>query len=87
MIGWLVNHGREKAPEFYPASRYRERFRRPDVIDLVLEKFDPGKAATKADSAVGRRSASIERQVTALDAGSIEVPCQRLPLPIRERVR
>jgi hypothetical protein len=37
LIGWQVNRGRDEAPEFFTASRFREQFHRPGVIDLVLK--------------------------------------------------
>jgi WD40 repeat protein len=60
LIGWHVNRGRDAAPEFYTASRFRERFHRPDVIDLVLQELDVDRAAERADAAAGWRSGRIE---------------------------
>ena len=39
LIGWQVNQGRDRAPEFYPVSQFRDRFYRPDVIQRVLKNF------------------------------------------------
>ena len=51
LIGWQVNQGRDEAPEFYAASRFRDRFHRPDVIDRVLQELDVDAAVAKADAA------------------------------------
>ena len=43
-----MNRGRDEAPEFYTASRFRDRFHRPDVIDRVLQELDVDAAVAKA---------------------------------------
>lgn len=53
LIGWHVNNGADKAPDFYPADRFREQFYRPDVIARVLDELDVDKALAKADKARG----------------------------------
>lgn len=37
LIGWHFNNGRDKAADFFAASRFRRIFYRPDVIDQVLQ--------------------------------------------------
>ena len=37
-MGWHVNNGPTQMGTFHPASRFRARFYRPDVIRLLLEK-------------------------------------------------
>jgi WD40 repeat protein len=37
LMGWVVDHGIDQAPSFYPAERFRKHFYRPDVIKLVLK--------------------------------------------------
>ena len=48
-----MNRGRDEAPEFYTASRFRYRFYRPDVVALVLDELDVGKALGRADREAG----------------------------------
>jgi len=38
LIGWHVNRGRDLAADFFPVSRFREKFYRPDVIDQTLDE-------------------------------------------------
>jgi len=38
LIGWHVNHGYDRVPDFYPVSQFRDRFYRPDVIERVLKR-------------------------------------------------
>jgi WD40 repeat protein len=63
LIGWHLNQGLDRAPEYYPASRFRSTFYRPDVVALVLSTRDEKAAVAQADAASGRgaqtQSASI----------------------------
>jgi hypothetical protein len=36
LIGWHVNRGPDKAADFFAASRFRDRFYRPDIVARVL---------------------------------------------------
>jgi hypothetical protein len=56
LIGWHVNHGYDRAPDFYPVSQFRDRFYRPDVIQRVLQTphLDVDEAVRDADNAAGR---------------------------------
>src|SRR4051794_24560564 len=63
LIGWQVNRGRDEAPEFYAASRFRDRFHRPDVIDRVLQELDVDRAVAKADAAAPRKQAPAQPSV------------------------
>jgi hypothetical protein len=55
LIGWQVNRGFEQEADFFPASRFRERFNRPDIVRLVLETLDEGEAVKQANAASGKR--------------------------------
>jgi hypothetical protein len=56
LIGWHVNHGYDRAPDFHPVSQFRERFYRPDVIQRVLQtpNLDVAEAVREADQATGQ---------------------------------
>jgi WD40 repeat protein len=58
LIGWHVNHGYDRVPDFYPVSQFRDRFYRPDVIQRVLHtpNLDVEEAVRDADRAAGRAS-------------------------------
>ena len=58
LIGWHVNHGYDRVPDFYPVSQFRDRFYRPDVIQRVLQtpNLDVEEAVRDADRAAGRAS-------------------------------
>lgn len=55
MIGWHLNRGWDQAADFFPASRFRERFSRPDVVQLVLTTLDETKAIEAANKAANIR--------------------------------
>jgi WD40 repeat protein len=69
LIGWHVNHGYDRAPDFYPVSQFRDRFYRPDVIQRVLKtpNLDIAEAVRDADQAAGQpavRAAPVSSLLT-----------------------
>jgi hypothetical protein len=63
LIGWQVNRGEDQAADFFPVSRFRSTYYRPDVIDKVLESLDEGAAIAAANTAAGGRipTATVEQ--------------------------
>jgi WD40 repeat protein len=57
LIGWHVNRGPDQAADFFPASRFRDRFYRPDVVSRVIAALDEDKALREADAARGTTAA------------------------------
>jgi WD40 repeat protein len=55
LIGWHVNNGQDHAADFFPASRFRSTYHRPDVIDRVLNTLDEALALQQANEESGRR--------------------------------
>lgn len=60
LIGWHLNQGSAKAPEFFGASRFREQFYRPDVLSLVLETLDVDQALALADKDRGKKTVAAD---------------------------
>ncbi|MFO0994152.1 MAG: caspase family protein [Hyphomicrobiales bacterium] len=57
LIGWHVNgKSWDDTPDFFPASRFRQRFYRPDIVQLVLETGDEANAIAQANTAADRRT-------------------------------
>jgi hypothetical protein len=56
LIGWHVNRGWEQAADFFPASRFRDRFNRPDIVQLVLATLDEEEAIKQANEAARRKA-------------------------------
>jgi WD40 repeat protein len=54
-IGWHLNNGPDKAADFFPASRFRSTYYRPDVIDRVLKTLDETVALQQANEESGRK--------------------------------
>jgi WD40 repeat protein len=63
MIGWHLNRGWEQAADFFPASRFRERFSRPDIVQQVLRTLDEGEAIE-----VANRAANIRPDVSSVSS-------------------
>ena len=59
LIGWHVNRGKDQAADFFPASRFRERFYRPDVLTKILTTQNEAEALAQANAESGRRTQSV----------------------------
>jgi len=55
LIGWHLNRGKDQSADFFPASRFRAQFYRPDILARVLEVADEKDAVEKANAEAGRR--------------------------------
>jgi WD40 repeat protein len=55
LIGWHVNRGPDTAADFFPASRFRSTYYRPDVVARILDTLDEAQALRLADADSGRR--------------------------------
>ena len=54
LIGWQVNRGKDKAADFFPASRFRDTYYRPDIVARVLATpLDEAEAVRQANAARG----------------------------------
>lgn len=80
LVGWHVNRGPSDAADFFSLGRFRERFQRPAIIDLVFRNADVGLAA--ADDERQRRevaSDAIALIVPAPAAATPPTPLKALP--------
>jgi len=59
LIGWHANRGWDQAADVFPASRFRDQFYRPDIVQLVLATLDEDKAIDQANS-VAKRTREAE---------------------------
>ncbi len=53
LIGWHVNRDWEHIPDFFPVSRFRDQFNRPDIVKRVLDDLDEDKAIAEANQLRG----------------------------------
>lgn len=56
LIGWEVNRGWNQSADFFPASRFRDRFNRPDIVRLALTTLDEDEAIKQANEAARRKT-------------------------------
>jgi len=54
LMGWHINHGREKMASFHSAAEFKESLYRPDVIKLLLKTGSVKRALAEADKARGK---------------------------------
>ena len=59
LIGWHLNSGKEHAADFFPASRFRERYYRPDVLAKVFDTQDEASAVRIANAESGRKQTAM----------------------------
>jgi len=50
LLGWHLNNGPDNTPSFYPVSRFKEKYYRPDIIDAIFETYNEEEAITLANS-------------------------------------
>lgn len=55
LFGWHMNRGWEQPPDFFPASRFRDRYSRPDIVQKVLVTLDEDKAVAEANAEARRK--------------------------------
>lgn len=58
-LGWHLNNGPGHAPSFYPVSRFREQFYRPDIIDAIFETFNEAQAISLANQRKGIKESPV----------------------------
>ena len=91
LIGWHVNGKTwNEAPKFYPASRFRDQFYRPDIIALVLKLRSERAAVEQANSNAGRKEGqeNIESLLPAtvdilVDAANLQAAGPDVAIPYR----
>jgi dipeptidyl aminopeptidase/acylaminoacyl peptidase len=80
LFGWQISRGRTEAADFYPASRFRDRFSRPDVVRRVLSTLDEDTAVRSANA----ESQRSEPKATIADiTASLPPVLDLLSAPVR----
>lgn len=62
-LGWHLNNGPDEAPSFYPVSRFKEQFYRPDIIDALFDTYDEEEAITLANRQNKKATVTTERDI------------------------
>ncbi|MDZ4164522.1 MAG: caspase family protein [Smithellaceae bacterium] len=60
LIGWHINNGKDKAADFFPASRFRSTYYRPDIIAKILPTGNESEAVRFANEDAGRKTQKAE---------------------------
>jgi WD40 repeat protein len=94
LIGWHVNGKTwDERPEFFPASRFRDRFYRPDIVQLVLKTRDEAEATETANAKTGVEPPEQETIQELLPAvvefaeDTLELETSTRDIELRYRVR
>lgn len=56
LIGWHLNQGSDKEALFYPISKFRDTYYRPDIISKILSTYNEEEAITLANEASNRKT-------------------------------
>lgn len=91
-IGWHVNNGPDRAADFFPISRFRAAFFRPDVVDRVLATLDVDQALRLANAEEGRKFTEprvreslppVVEILAPADGAAVDAPQVRLRYALR----
>lgn len=74
LIGWHINRGKEQEADFFPASRFRAAFYRPDVIERMIPAGGEAEAVRLADADRGRKTEVVEVNKTLPPLVTIKSP-------------
>ncbi len=66
LMGWHVNISPDAASDFFPVSRFRSRYSRPDVIEKIVETRDEREAIRLANTESGRTKPEEDASVTKI---------------------
>ena len=84
LIGWHVNNGKDQAADFYPVSRFRNTYYRPDVIARVIKTGDEKEAIRIADTEAGRKGQDVNVQQILPPVAMIQAPTDNAQVSARE---
>ncbi len=81
LIGWHINRGQTASADFFAASRLRNKFYKPAVIDRVLDTLDESEAVREAETTLVA-AATISPLVPVAAAAPAPAPVQA-PAPVK----
>jgi WD40 repeat protein len=67
LMGWHLDNGPDRLAGFYPAERFRETLRRPDVIKRVLEKGSVEKALAAANAVLKNQGVAVKDEIAKVE--------------------
>lgn len=84
LAGWHLNNGSDQAADFFPVSRFRAVYCRPDVISRILTTGDEGKSVRLADATSGRGGETRTLAALLPPVVAIRAPADRSVIDGRE---
>jgi WD40 repeat protein len=78
ILGWHINNGKDKTPSFFPISRFREQFFRPDIIDQILQTYNEDVAIANANKKNTAHPSATDRQLKLPPTVSITSPANNI---------
>jgi WD40 repeat protein len=88
LIGWQVNRGLDHEADFFPASRFHDRFYKPQVISSVLRTLDLEAALKESGAnAAGPITAEVLPPVIKILSPQQGASVTGSPVPVRYSVR
>ena len=74
LIGWNINRGKDQTADFYPASRFRSQFYRPDVVERVIKVGSEEEAVRVADADRGHKTDVVDIDKSLPPIVTIQTP-------------
>jgi len=59
LVGWHMNNGADEAADFFPVSKFKASYYRPDVVERILRTRDEKEALRLADNEAGKKSREL----------------------------
>ncbi|MBF0466241.1 MAG: caspase family protein [Nitrospirae bacterium] len=59
LVGWHLNRGKDKEADFFPASKFRSTYYRPDIVSKVLDTLDEDEAVRQANEQANRKTQTV----------------------------
>ncbi|MBF0535370.1 MAG: caspase family protein [Nitrospirae bacterium] len=56
LVGWHVNRGKDKEADFFPVSKFRDTYFRPNIVSKVLDTLDEDEAIKQANAQSDRKT-------------------------------
>jgi hypothetical protein len=85
LVGWHVNHGPDAMADFYPASRFRTQFNRPDVIARALTTASEAEAVRLADIENRRTTTTATASIQTLLPPVVDVLTPEIAVALGDR--
>lgn len=73
LIGWHVNNGKDRAADFFPITKFKSIYYRPDIIVKILDVLDEKEAVRLADEEAKEQFKIINAKVSDIVSAHIDI--------------